>query len=85
MPLQLPWEAWSTAVPVYVGGRQVGKATSGTWSPTLKKYIALARVKPRHTALGGKLDIEMTVEAIRRTVPAKVVKTPFFDPTRKKS
>ena len=85
MPLQLPWEAWGAAVPVYVDGQQIGKATSGTWSPTLKKYVALARVKPQHATLGGTLDIEMTVEAERRTVPAKVVKTPFFDPARKRS
>lgn len=85
MPLHLPWEAWSTPVPVYVDGRQVGKATSGTWSPTLKKYVALARVRPQHAALGSSLDIEMTVEAVRRTVPAKVVRTPFFDAARKKS
>ena len=85
MPLQLPWEAWTTAVPVYVGGQQVGKATSGTWSPTLKKYVALARVKPEHAALGSTLEIEMTVEAVRHTVPARVVQTPFFDPARKRS
>jgi aminomethyltransferase len=85
MPLHLPWEAWDTPVPVYVDGQQVGKATSGTWSPTLKKYVALARVRPQHAALGSTLDIEMTVEAVRRTVPAKVVKTPFFDPARKRS
>ncbi len=85
MPLQLPWEAWSESVPVYVGGKQVGKATSGMWSPTLKKYIALARVQPQHAVLGSALDIEMTVEAVRRTVPSRVVKTPFFDPARKRS
>jgi len=32
------------AVPVYRGGAQVGKATSTTWSPVLKKMIALATV-----------------------------------------
>ncbi len=32
------------AVPVYRGGKQVGRATSTTWSPTLKKMIALATV-----------------------------------------
>ena len=31
------------AVPVYDAGGQVGKATSSTWSPTLKKFIALAK------------------------------------------
>src|SRR5881398_618651 len=33
------------AVPVYSNGTQLGKATSTTWSPTLKKMIALATLK----------------------------------------
>ena len=32
--------------PVYVGGRQVGRATSVGWSPILKQAIALASVPP---------------------------------------
>jgi aminomethyltransferase len=32
------------AVPVYRGGRQVGKATTTTWSPVLKRMIALGTV-----------------------------------------
>ncbi|MGQ0602463.1 MAG: aminomethyltransferase family protein, partial [Anaerolineales bacterium] len=39
MPLYMPAHAWSTAVPVYANGQQIGKATSGTWSPILKKSI----------------------------------------------
>ena len=42
MAPQVPRMASRVAVPVYRGGRQVGKATSTTWSPTLKKMIALA-------------------------------------------
>ncbi|HET6373694.1 MAG TPA: aminomethyltransferase family protein, partial [Candidatus Polarisedimenticolia bacterium] len=41
---QIPVTASRLAVPVYRDGRQVGKATSTTWSPTLKKLIALATV-----------------------------------------
>src|SRR5262245_36224784 len=37
---QIPAAASRVAVPVYRAGRQVGKATSTTWSPTLKKLIA---------------------------------------------
>jgi glycine cleavage system aminomethyltransferase T len=33
--------------------------------------------------LGSELEMEMTVEAIRHRVPARVVKTPFFNPKRK--
>jgi aminomethyltransferase len=68
---------------VYRGGQQVGKATSTTWSPTLKKMIALACVSRGHSAAGNMLKMEMTVEAARRTVSAKVVPLPFFNPPRK--
>jgi len=71
------------AVPVYRNGRQVGKATSTTWSPTLKRMIALASVDRPHYALGTELQFEMTVEAVRHRVAAKVVRTPFFNPPRK--
>jgi len=71
------------AVPVFKDGAQVGKATSSTWSPTLKKMIALATINRQHTRAGTKLQIEITVEAVRHRVPATVVKTPFFNPKRK--
>jgi aminomethyltransferase len=71
------------AVPVYRHGRQIGRATSTTWSPMLKKMIALATVARPHFAEGTELQIEVTVEAIRHKVKARVVKTPFFDPRRK--
>lgn len=71
------------AVPVFKEGNQVGKATSSTWSPTLKKMIALATVEREHTKPGTKLQFEITVEAVRHRVEAHVVKTPFFNPKRK--
>ncbi len=71
------------AVPVYRNGRQVGKATSTTWSPVLKKMIALATIDAPHCSEGSQLQFEMTVEAVRHRVRATVVKTPFFNPARK--
>lgn len=71
------------AVPVFKDGAQVGKATSSTWSPTLKKMIALATISRQFTRAGTKLQFEITVEAVRHRVPATVVKTPFFNPKRK--
>jgi len=71
------------AVPVFKEGSQVGKATSSTWSPTLKKMIALATVKREFTRPGTRLQFEITVEAVRHQVRATVVKTPFFNPKRK--
>jgi len=87
MPLHLPYRSWTEAVPIYSDERKVhciGKATSGCWSPLLKRYIVIARVKPRHADLGANIFMEATVEGQRFAVPAKVVETPFFDPPRKK-
>jgi aminomethyltransferase len=71
------------AVPVYSGGRQVGRATTTTWSPVLKRMIALATVDRPHFSVGTQLHLEVTVEAVRYRVAASVVKTPFFNPPRK--
>jgi len=83
MAPQVPSMASRVAVPVYRNGRQVGKATSTTWSPTLKKMIALACVSRENSAVGTTLSMEMTVEAVRQTVSTKVVAMPFFNPARK--
>jgi aminomethyltransferase len=83
MAPQVPSTASRVAVPVYREGRQVGKATSTTWSPTLKRMIALATVGRESAALGTNLSMELTVEASRKTVSAKVVALPFFNPARK--
>jgi aminomethyltransferase len=70
-------------VPVFRDSRQVGKATTTTWSPTLKRMIALATLDAPHVKEGTRVQIEMTVEAVRHHVGATVVKTPFFNPPRK--
>jgi aminomethyltransferase len=80
---QLAAAASRVAVPVYRNGRQVGRATTTTWSPVLKKLIALATISSPHFVEGTELEFEVTVEAVRHRVPAKVVKTPFFNPPRK--
>ena len=82
---RLPAAAWRTSVPIYVGNEQAGYATSGGWSPLLKKYIALAHLRSRFAAPGTGLDIEMTVEHRRKRAAARVVKKPFFDPERKRA
>ena len=83
MAPQVPGTASRVAVPVYRSGRQVGKATSTTWSPTLKRMIALASVGRENAALGSTLNMELTVEAERKMVAAKIVPLPFFNPQRK--
>ena len=82
---QLPATASRVAVPVYRDGLQVGKATSSTWSPTLKKMIALATIASDAAAPGTRLEMEFTVDHQRRQVGVGVVKLPFFDPPRKKA
>ena len=71
------------AVPVYRNGTQLGKATSTTWSPTLKKMIALATITREFAQPGKQIEIEITVEAVRHRVPATVTKTPFYSPKQK--
>src|SRR5262245_12743525 len=83
LPPQLPLIASRAPVPVYRDGTQVGRTTSTTWSPTLKKLIALASVQSDCAALAGELNIELTVNHERKQARARVAKLPFFNPPRK--
>ena len=84
LPPLVAGRATRDAVPIFAKGRQVGYATSSTFSPILKKYIALATIRRGFAVLGSRVDIELTVEFVRHKVPARVVKTPFLDPARKR-
>jgi aminomethyltransferase len=78
-----PSQASRVPVPVYAGDKQVGKATTTAWSPLLKKMIALGSIATEHSNEGTKLAMELTIEAVRLKTTAKVVKLPFFNPSRK--
>jgi glycine cleavage system T protein (aminomethyltransferase) len=78
-----PSAASRVAVPVRRFGQQIGRATTTTWSPTLKRLIALATVDAAHADAGTPIEFEVTVEAVRHFVGARVVPTPFFNPVRK--
>jgi glycine cleavage system T protein (aminomethyltransferase) len=82
---RLPNAAWRMSVPLYAAGEQVGYATSGGWSPLLKKYIALAHLRSPWAAPGTPLEMEITVEHRRKRAGAQVVRKPFFDPPRKRA
>jgi aminomethyltransferase len=84
LPPQIPSMAVRGSLPVMGDGKQVGYASTSTWSPVLKKYIALAHVQRPHYETGTQLTVEVTVEHHRRQAPAKVVKLPFYDPIWKK-
>ncbi len=82
---QLPATASRVSVPVFRDGVQVGRASSSTWSPTLKKMIALATVARDAAQPGTALQMEMTVDHRRKEVGVTVAKLPFFDPPRKRA
>jgi aminomethyltransferase len=84
---RLPTTAWRTSVPLYApdSDRQVGYATSGCWSPLLKRYLTLAHVEAASAEPGAKLDMEITVEHRRKRARALVRPTPFFNPERKRA
>ncbi|HEX6384351.1 MAG TPA: aminomethyltransferase family protein [Anaerolineae bacterium] len=86
----VPHTAWRSSVPIYANsglglGSQVGYATSGCFSPILKRYIALATVEPSYSQPGTELLMEVTVEHVPHKVLVRVVEKPFFDPPRKKA
>jgi aminomethyltransferase len=83
MPPQITSAASRSAVPVYRQGRQIGRATTTTWSPVLKQLIGLATIDAPDFAEGTEVELEITVEATRYRAPAVVTKTPFFNPPRK--
>jgi aminomethyltransferase len=87
MPLHLPYTSWNAAVPVFSDEPQkhhIGRGTCGMWSSVLKKYIVIARVKPEYAKLGNLIWIEEVVESRSYSIPARVVKMPFYDPPHKK-
>ena len=58
------------------GGRTVGRVTSGTFSPTLQRPIAMGYVEGA-AAPGTALDVRST-GAGESVLPARVVKRPFY-------
>jgi aminomethyltransferase len=87
LPPRLPSQAWRTSVPIYErgGNTQVGYATSGGWSPLLKRYMALAHLESSSAAPGTEVRMEMTVEHHRKQAKARVTPLPFFNPERKRA
>jgi aminomethyltransferase len=81
----IPAVAWRASVPIYRAGQQVGYASSGCWSPLLKKYLVLAHLAAPHFTPDTPVEIEVTVEHRRLRADARVRKLPFFDPPRKKT
>ena len=88
LPPEVPGAAWRMSIPIYDNNdynKQIGYATSGTWSPTLKKNIAIAIIHKQYDEPGTKVQFEVTVEHTRRLVTATICNTQFFNPERKRS
>lgn len=87
LPPHLGPVASREGVPIFDadGGRQVGQVTSRTWSPILKRFLALGQVHAPYGAVGTSLRVEHTVEFQRRQVPCRVVERPFYDPPHKRA
>jgi aminomethyltransferase len=84
LPPQIPGMAIRGSLPVMKDARQIGYASTSTWSPVLKKYIALAHLQRPHYEPGTRVFMEVTVEHHRRHAPGTVVKLPFYEPEWKK-
>lgn len=76
--------AWRDEIPIYDFGEQVGRATSGSWSPTLKRNLAIGTVAAASAEIGTELEMEWSVEGERGRIGAQVVALPFLDPPRKR-
>lgn len=90
LPPQVPGTAVRASMPIMMGEAQVGYASTASWSPLLKKYIALAHLQkpyyevPEGDELGTDVRMEIMVNHHRKYAPAKVVKLPFYEPEWKK-
>jgi aminomethyltransferase len=78
-------QAWRDEVPVYDAGGQIGRATSGTWSPLLKRNLAIGTIEAQAAWPGAWYELEWSVEGERGRIGATVVELPFFDPPRKRA
>lgn len=66
--------------PVLRDGAPVGVVTSGSYGPSVDRYIAMAYVDTPHAAVGTELAVEIRGQG----KPARVVRTPFHTPRVKK-
>jgi aminomethyltransferase len=93
-----PFIPWRAVTPIFQGLDQrgsgvrvrgsldqVGYATCGTWSPTVKRYLALAQVAPAAARPGTALSIDLMVDRARVPFAATVAPIPFFNPERKRA
>ena len=83
--IEHPLRAWRHVTPLTRKGETIGRATSGTFSPLLKRSIALGFLPSKHAEVGSSVGIEWQIEETRQQIPATVVPLPFLDLPRKRS
>ena len=83
--IEHPLRAWRHVTPLSRKGETIGRATSGTFSPLLKRSIALGFLPTKHAEVGSTVSIEWQIEETRQQIPATVVPLPFLDLPRKRS
>jgi aminomethyltransferase len=59
---------------LFLNGRQIGQVTSGTFSPTLQKPIAMAYIDKGAAAVGQSIEVDIR----GKHEPAMVVSLPFY-------
>jgi aminomethyltransferase len=69
-------EVVKTGDPIFVDGVQIGQVTSGSYSPTQKRGVAMGYVEPTHAIAGVDVAIRMTGV----DVPATISLMPLYDP-----
>ncbi len=79
LPRRAGWELAGKRVPregyaVLCNGRPVGRVTSGTFSPSLGKPIAMGYAEPQGAAPGS----EVTIDIRGASEPARAVQLPFY-------
>jgi aminomethyltransferase len=65
-------------IPVYLDDRRVGRATSVTWSPTIKKMIGFGFLEKHLTDLGTRVFVNWLVDGSYYQIGATVVDLPFL-------
>lgn len=68
---------------VYIGREQVGTVTSGTYSPYLRKNIALCKMKTTHSEIGTEVEVGK-LDGHQKRIAASVSRMPHFDPTKER-
>ncbi len=63
-----------TGYKVFIDDTEIGRVTTGTQSPTLKKNIGLALLKRQHADIGTKVEVEIR----NKRLQAVIVETPFY-------